>query len=70
MELFAAVEGSTAAIGYGLNRIIKALDGAGAIAKRDTDRKRHTKKYRLPGGGSSGLYAINPEAIDSEGGEV
>ena len=59
-----------AANGYGLNRIIKALDGAGAIAKRDTDRKRHTKKYRLPGGGSSGLYAINPEAIDSEGGEV
>lgn len=59
-----------AANGYGLNRIIKALEGAGAIAKRDTDRKRHTKKYRLPGGGASGLYAVNPEAIDSDGGEA
>ena len=59
-----------AAHGYGLSRIIKALEGAGAIAKRDTDRKRHTKKYRLPGGGTSGLYAISPEAIDSEGNEA
>ncbi|VVM98953.1 DUF927 domain-containing protein [Pseudomonas fluorescens] len=57
-----------AAHGYGLSRVIKALDGAGAIAKRDSDRKRHTKKYRLPGGGSAGLYVIDPEIMDGEGG--
>ena len=59
-----------AAHGYGLNRVIKALEGAGAIAKRDSDRKRHTKKYRLPGGGSTGLYVIDHETMDAEGGSV
>lgn len=59
-----------AAHGYGLSRIVKALEGAGALAKRDTDRKRYTKKYRLPGGGSSGLYVVDPERLDSEGGEA
>lgn len=56
-----------AAPGYGLTRVVKALDTAGALAKRDTDKKRHTKKYRLPGGGSSGLYVIDTEALDREG---
>lgn len=56
-----------AAHGYGLSRVIKALESAGALAKRDTDRKRHTKKYRLPGGGSAGLYVIDPEVMDTEG---
>lgn len=54
-----------AAHGYGLSRVVKALDGAGAIAGRDTDRK--TKNYRLPGGGQSRLYVIDPVAIDAEG---
>ena len=58
-----------AAIGYGVARIVKALDAAGAIAKRDTDRKRYTKKYRLPGGGSAGLYVIDPERLESEAAE-
>lgn len=57
-----------AAHGYGLPRIVRALESAGALAKRDTDRKRHTKKYRLPGGGSAGLYVIDPERLDGEGG--
>ncbi|MFC0668926.1 DUF927 domain-containing protein [Azotobacter chroococcum] len=57
-----------AAAGFGLARIIKALEAAGAIAKRDTDRKRYTKKYRLPGGGSAGLYVVDPERLESEGG--
>ncbi|RRW29096.1 DUF927 domain-containing protein [Ectopseudomonas oleovorans] len=57
-----------AAAGFGLARILKALEAAGAIAKRDTDRKRYTKKYRLPGGGSAGLYVIDPERLESEGG--
>ncbi|MEA1605162.1 DUF927 domain-containing protein [Pseudomonas spirodelae] len=57
-----------AAHGYGLSRVVKALDGAGAIAGRDTDRK--TKNYRLPGGGQSRLYVIDPVAIDTEGAGV
>lgn len=59
-----------AAHGYGLSRIVKALDGAGAIAERGADRKRHAKKYRVPGGGSPWLYVIDPEALDSEGGAI
>jgi uncharacterized protein (DUF927 family) len=60
-----------AAHGYGLSRVIKALDGAGALAKRDTDRdSRKTKKYRTPGGGSLRLYVIDPEVMDGEGGSV
>lgn len=57
-----------AAHGHGLDRVVKALDSAGAIVKHDTDREsRRTKKYRLPAGGSARLYAIDPEALDSEG---
>lgn len=59
-----------AAHGYGLSRIVKALDGACAIAERGADRKRHAKKYRVPGGGSPWLYVIDPEALDTEGGAV
>lgn len=57
-----------AAHGYGLSRVVKALEVAGAIAGRDTERK--TKNYRLPGGGQSRLYVIDPTAIDSQGAEV
>ncbi|MCY1367580.1 hypothetical protein D9M69_545230 [compost metagenome] len=56
-----------AAAGFGLARIVKALKAAEAIAKRDTDRPRNTKKYRLPGGGGTGLYVIDPERLESEG---
>lgn len=57
-----------AAHGHGLTRVVKALEGAGAIAKHDTDRdSRKTKKYRLPAGGSARLYAIDPDALDGEG---
>jgi putative DNA primase/helicase len=57
-----------AAHGYGISRVIKALEGAGAIVGRDTDRK--TKNYRLPGGGQARLYVIDPVAIDTEGAGV
>ncbi|MEA9979319.1 MULTISPECIES: DUF927 domain-containing protein [unclassified Pseudomonas] len=60
-----------AASGYGLSRVVKALESAGALAKRDTDRdSRKTKKYRIPGGGSPRLYVIDPEVMDGEGGSV
>jgi uncharacterized protein (DUF927 family) len=55
-----------AAHGYGLSRIIKALEGAEVLAKRDADRKRSTKNYRLPGGGQTRLYVIDPECLDAE----
>ena len=53
-----------AAHGYGLSRIIKALEGANALARRDHERK--TKNYRLPGGGQARLYVIDPEIIDRD----
>lgn len=59
-----------AAPGYGLNRVGKALDGAGAIVERGSDRKRYAKKCRVPGGGSPWLYVIDPEALDGEGAGV
>lgn len=51
-----------AAHGYGLNRIIKALEEAGAIAAGDADRK--AKNYRLPGTKQARLYVIDPAAMD------
>ena len=60
-----------AAHGYGLSRVVKALEGAGTLTRRDTDRdSRKTKKYRIPGGGSARLYVIDPEVMDGEGGSV
>lgn len=57
-----------AANGYGLSRVVKALEGAGVLAKRDTDREsRKTKKYRLPGNGSARLYVVDADAADIEG---
>ena len=53
-----------AAHGYGLTRIIKALEGANALADRNNERK--TKNYRLPGGGQARLYVLDPEALDTE----
>ena len=54
-----------AAHGYGFNRVIKALEGAGALARRDNGR--NTKNYRLPGGGQHRLYVVDQEAMDVEG---
>jgi uncharacterized protein (DUF927 family) len=57
-----------AAHGHGLSRVVKALEGAGVLARRDNERK--TKNYRLPGGGQARLYVVDPEAMDIEGGGV
>nr|WP_314616164.1 DUF927 domain-containing protein [uncultured Pseudomonas sp.] len=51
-----------AAHGFGLGRIAKALEAAGAIAKRDSGRLQAS--YRLPGGAKAKLYAINPESLE------
>lgn len=55
-----------AANGYGLSRVIKALEGADVLARRDADRKRSTKNYRLPGGGQARLYVIDPNGLEVE----
>jgi uncharacterized protein (DUF927 family) len=55
-----------AAHGYGFNRVIKALEGAGALGRRDIGR--NTKNYRLPGGGQARLHVVDQETLDMEGG--
>jgi uncharacterized protein (DUF927 family) len=55
-----------AAHGYGFNRVIKALEGAGALGRRDNGR--NTKNFRLPGGGQDRLYVVDKEAMDMESG--
>jgi hypothetical protein len=54
-----------AAHGYGFNRVIKALEGAGALGRRDNGR--NTKNYRLPGGGQARLHVVDLEVMDMEG---
>lgn len=56
-----------AAHGYSFERIIRALESVDALAKRDSDGNRNSKKYRLPGGGSARLYVIDYERLGGEG---
>lgn len=53
--------------GYGIGRILAALEAAGAIhiADGEQNQKRHQKRYRLPGGGDGRFYVINPEKLES-----
>lgn len=56
-----------AAHGFGLSRVVSAIEAAGALAKHDTDREsRKTKKYRTPGNSSARLYVVDLEAFDVE----
>jgi uncharacterized protein (DUF927 family) len=57
-----------AAHGHGLPRVVKALEGANALADHNNERKM--KNYRLPGGGQERLYVIDPEALDGERGRA
>jgi putative DNA primase/helicase len=53
-----------AADGFGLSRVLTALETAGAIeVTEENGRKRHQKKFRLPGGGSGRFYVIDPEKL-------
>jgi len=52
---------SEAVPGYGLERVIRALETAGAIVKRD--RGKWQKNYRLPNGGQARLYVIDPARL-------
>lgn len=54
-----------AAPGFEVGRIADALDRAGWIVDRDTDRpSRRTKKIKLPDGSTVRLYAIRPAGAD------
>lgn len=51
--------------GFELARVVRALDSAGAIAKRDSGK--HQAQKRLPDGSKSKLYFINPACLESDG---
>lgn len=57
-----------AASGFGKERILRTLFGAGAIVKVDVEAKgnRRTKKYRTPGGGSSRFFVIDPDLLEND----
>lgn len=54
-----------AASGFGISRILTALEAAGAVevTTEANGHKRYQKKFRLPGGGSGRLYVIDPEKL-------
>lgn len=51
--------------GFELARVVRALDGVGAIAKRDRGRAQASK--RLPDGSTPKLYFINPACLEHDG---
>lgn len=63
--LFTPAALKEAAPGYDTRRIADALDAAGWLVDRDTDRPtRRTKKVKIPGGSTARLYAIRPKGDD------
>lgn len=52
--------------GYGLGRILRALEENGAIHVADNEgkQKRHQKKYRTPGG-SGRFYVVDPDKLEA-----
>lgn len=54
-----------AADGFELARVVRALDGVGAIAKRDSGK--HQAQKRLPDGSKAKLYFIDPERLEPIG---
>ena len=51
--------------GYELTRVLRALDSAGALIKKESGKKMHRK--RLPGGSTQGLYWIDPARLEDLG---
>ncbi len=50
--------------GFELTRVVRALDGVGAITKRDTGKNQALK--RLPDGNRHRLYFINPARLEPD----
>lgn len=51
--------------GYELTRVLRALDSAGALIKKEPGKKMHRK--RLPDGSTQGLYWIDPARLEDLG---
>jgi putative DNA primase/helicase len=52
-----------AAAGFGTERIVRALQAAGVIAKTG-EGGRPSKNYRLPGGRTQRLYVVDPQKLE------
>lgn len=70
LYLFNAPALDDAASGFGRERIIRALASVEALAKMDmeSNQRRFTKRYRIPGGGTGRFYVIDPDKLDGSGG--
>lgn len=64
LYLFNRASLTEAAAGYGRDRILRTLETYGVLAK--TDGGRRQKNYRLPGGGSTRFFVIDPDKLDTE----
>lgn len=64
LYLFNRASLSEAASGYGRERVIRTLETYGVLAK--VDYGRNQKNYRLPGGGSTRFFVIDPDKLDAE----
>ena len=64
LYLFNRASLSEAAAGYGRERVIRTLETYGVLAKMDSGRNQ--KNYRLPGGGSTRFFVIDPDKLDAE----
>ena len=68
LYLFNRASLTEAAAGYGRDRVIRTLETYNVLAKTDSGRRQ--KNYRLPGGGSTRFFVIDPDKLDGErGGE-
>ena len=68
LYLFNRASLTEAAAGYGRDRVIRTLETYNVLAKTDSGRRQ--KNYRLPGGGSTRFFVIDPDKLDAErGGE-
>lgn len=50
--------------GFDISRVVRTLDGAGALAKKESGKHQHRK--RLPDGSKRGLYWIDPERLEPQ----
>ncbi|HCN61796.1 MAG TPA: RNA helicase [Pseudomonas sp.] len=69
LYLFNAPALEEAAIGFGRNRIVRALQGVDALAKVDVEanQKRSMKRYNTPGGGDARFYVVDPKKLEQDG---
>lgn len=62
--LFNRASLTEAASGYGRERVIRTMETYGVLGK--VDNGRNQKNYRLPGGGSTRFFVIDPDKLETE----